>query len=626
MDQKAKKMIDSVEYVSFDIFDTLIVRNINRPIDVFDVVENEYNKKNKNKISDFRKKRVDIERKCRLKSKYEEVTIGEIYNQLEIAESGIDANLLMNIEQSVEVDLCQFNNNIKEIFEYCKNKKKKIIITSDMYLDEITIKKILSKNNIKYEKLFLSSVVRLTKETGNLFKYLLNDLGINPNNIIHIGDNENSDYRVPKKLKIKSIIIKNKKTDKEYYNINLNIIRSYLYNNQLKYTDVFSDFGYNLFGPLLLCFSKWLIGELENNNINKVFFFSRDGYIMKKAFDIINVNSGIRSYYFYASRRAIIVPSLFKCNSIEEILGRLSIGRKTNIETILKKMGLDDQLENIRIKYNINTKKEYFYKDLMKDEKITKLLNDIYPLVIENSKKEFNSFINYKNYMDFNDRVAIVDIGWFGNIQNALESLELNLDIYGYYMGLREDNKFQEKYKMKGFLFDKYHDTELDKKENEFNSIFELIFLAQHGSIKRYNNCRSEHVEFYKYEYNDLNAKQQIVNLQNKAIDFIKKFYKSGILKYLDGDMNYYFYYMCDKLLYPDNITADAFGNIPFLDNGIKYIAKPDKWYRYFNVIKFIRSYKNAQWKQGFLKRVFKVKLPYNAIINFSRKLKKIRR
>ena len=85
---------------------------------------------------------------------------------------------------------------------------------------------------------------------------------------------------------------------------------------ELKY---FHDFGYNKLGPLLLCFSNWIYNELNKNNINKVFFLARDGYIMKQAFDIVNKNPKIKSSYFYASRRSIIVPSLCKINKTDEV-------------------------------------------------------------------------------------------------------------------------------------------------------------------------------------------------------------------------------------------------------------------------------------------------------------------
>ena len=71
------------------------------------------------------------------------------------------------------------------------------------------------------------------------------------------------------------------------------------------------DFGYKNFGPILVGFSNWLNDEFKKKDIKKVFFLARDGYIMKKAFDYL-YGDKYNTKYFYASRRAIIVPSLWK--------------------------------------------------------------------------------------------------------------------------------------------------------------------------------------------------------------------------------------------------------------------------------------------------------------------------
>lgn len=45
--------------------------------------------------------------------------------------------------------------------------------------------------------------------------------------------------------------------------------------------------GYEVFGPMLYAFANWIYIKAKENNIDKI-FLSRDGYIVKKAFDEIN--------------------------------------------------------------------------------------------------------------------------------------------------------------------------------------------------------------------------------------------------------------------------------------------------------------------------------------------------
>lgn len=64
-----------------------------------------------------------------------------------------------------------------------------------MYLDRLTIEEILKKNNLLgYYKLFISNEINEIKSSGNLFRYALKSLNINPNQIVHIGNNWRADY------------------------------------------------------------------------------------------------------------------------------------------------------------------------------------------------------------------------------------------------------------------------------------------------------------------------------------------------------------------------------------------------------------------------------------------------
>ena len=84
--EKMKKKIDKVDVVSFDIFDTLLLRPVYKPRDMFYFVENE------NHVVDFRRKRVRAEEWARehTDKKNGEINIFDIYQHLE-EWCGIDA-------------------------------------------------------------------------------------------------------------------------------------------------------------------------------------------------------------------------------------------------------------------------------------------------------------------------------------------------------------------------------------------------------------------------------------------------------------------------------------------------------------------------------------------------------
>lgn len=198
---KIYKKIDKYEYVSFDIFDTLIKRDTLLPEDVFNIIEKESNIKN------FKNKRVLAQKKARLNTDKEEITINEIYQCFE-GISKDEKDKLMRLELDIEKRVCKQNNDIYIIYQYCLKNNKKIYIISDMYLPLKTIKEILMENDYKdYDKLLLSSDLMCTKKSGDIFKKALENNNVLKGKIIHIGDHPLSDFINPRRYGIKSILI-----------------------------------------------------------------------------------------------------------------------------------------------------------------------------------------------------------------------------------------------------------------------------------------------------------------------------------------------------------------------------------------------------------------------------------
>ena len=76
------RQIDKVDVVSFDIFDTLLKRNVRHPKDVFNLVESKYNAESSVELKDFRSQRVLAECKARENATKEDITLDDIYTNL----------------------------------------------------------------------------------------------------------------------------------------------------------------------------------------------------------------------------------------------------------------------------------------------------------------------------------------------------------------------------------------------------------------------------------------------------------------------------------------------------------------------------------------------------------------
>ena len=623
---KYKKKLDKYEYISFDIFETLIRRDVKFPKDIFDLVEISYNKKTNKIIQDFRINRINSEISARKNSKAEEVTLNDIYDELKNYYKSDEIKKLKEEEINIELELCHFNKDIEEIYKYCIENNKKIVITSDMYLEEDIIKKILNNNNIKYNKLYLSSTLNKTKRTGSLYRYVLEDLNINNNQIIHIGDNLKSDIKMSKKLGIDSIKI-NYKNKLKYYNID-NVLEndrfdyielnSFINNNLKDNNSYFFNMGYETFGPLLFAYVDWLKENITKKHYDSICFLARDGFIMKKAFEIIEKD--IKAKYIYASRRALTVPSLHLCENIEQMIDTMHFSNNITIEALLKKIGLkSSDYEDKMNKYEINLLDKINVNKMEKKYKI--FLSEIIDDIKENSKSEYFNLLKYLKDNKINGNVALVDIGWYGNMQEALYNIiknsDLNITIDGFYTGIVPSSKWQNELNMHGFLFEKNKNEELFWKKKYFNAIFEIMFMANHGSTKRYTE---DSVELYEYEYEGTSTEQSIKEIQSGALKFVEDFNVSNLKKYLKISENLSMYNMLEFGNNPSKEDVANFGKIMFYDDDYtKIIEEKSNLYYIFHPKSFLKDFSKSYWKTGFLKYHLKLNIPYLRVVYFIR-------
>ena len=205
-ERKIEKKILESDLISFDIFDTLIIRkNCGKPTDIFKMVEDEYNKENESNKINFYKDRIISEKEARKKKNNQEISLKDIYNQLPYNKKTKER--LKELELRIEQCSCIAKPNIYRIYEFCVKNNKEIIIVSDMYLDKRIINKILLGNGyLNCNKVYISSETNLQKSNGKIFKFLKKEY--KGKKILHIGDNFISDYLNPKSSNIKSILIK----------------------------------------------------------------------------------------------------------------------------------------------------------------------------------------------------------------------------------------------------------------------------------------------------------------------------------------------------------------------------------------------------------------------------------
>lgn len=354
----------SIKYVSFDIFDTLIVRPFYAPSQLFTLL-NEYYAKLSGDSIEFSKIRSAAENIARKRinddnAAYEDVTLDEIYQTIESI-LDIPKEIIQQVKEreiELELKLCYRRESVGELYNLAKRVGKKIILISDMYLSKEIMEELLHKNGYSgYEKLYVSSDTRKLKYNGKIYRHVLHDLGINANEIIHFGDNVVNDLEKAKENGIESFYIpsaisvfegKIYENDTNHcasleryaagwicepdsykksigYGAMMAVVAQHYFDNPYrlfcKDSDLNADpyfIGYYLIGMHLFGVVKWLIKESMRAGYTQLCFLARDGYLPFIIYQKMSVffENAPKAIYKHTSRKAMMPYIIKTANDI----------------------------------------------------------------------------------------------------------------------------------------------------------------------------------------------------------------------------------------------------------------------------------------------------------------------
>lgn len=624
-DTKIQAALNQVEVVSFDIFDTLVKRNVLNPEDIHYLVQKQFYEQTGIKIQEYQEIRVRAEKLARKKSKTEEITLEEIFSF--ITNIPMEQKIILkNMEEAIELENCCPNIKMQGVYKKAVEENKHIIITSDMYLDEIVIKNILHKcGYTEYEKLYLSSKYKLCKSTGNLFEIIKKDYKDLEGAILHIGDNVKSDYYIPRKKKINALLINGEENLLRYWKIkNRKIENKFLYqrivtflNNHINPNITATErIGYEVLGPMLLGYCKWLNYMIEKDDVKKIFFLSREGKLLQTAYNILYPQSEIPQCYLYASRQALLVPLIADADNFDEIISILKCFFHTPLlRTIRVVCGIEEMKFKKKLK-EIGLEEENKIHELSQEKK-----NQLYFIIKELGDDDFiyqkKLVQKYLMEVDFRERVGISDIGWSGTMQKALQQYVTsnNTKIFGYYLGVRnvENDNYYSQTERNGYLFSPGENEELNLMARFTTEIFEMMFLNSNGSVQKYKIDAKVSPVLNSTEYAGKDNKL-IVEIQNSGLDFLRQIRETLNIKDVPADivMSPYAAYA----IYPTLDTLKIFDDFSFLDGeSRKMLPIHSLLYYLVHPIELKNDMNRSLCKIFFLKHIFKLKFPYFEIL-----------
>ena len=309
--------------VSFDVFDTLVLRLVNEPSMVFELMGRRLG------VPHFRGIRVEAEEAARSSNrrhrKTNEVRLAEIHAKLGL--SSLVADESMRSELAAESAVLRPNPAVAPVLAELRRRGVRTIAISDTYLLRDELRRLLDRCGIALDAIYTSADFcdqDLGKYNGRLFGEVCRLEGIATRELLHVGDHPRSDVRNAKQAGVPAMHVFAPR-DATYVDQGTNLHRNYVLNSMrtleasllvgshaIAKADGSIDrhgpswtFGYLYGGPLSAAFATWLARRASMRGHDRLILFGRDGYAIDECLATLGLETPPRTVFPVSRRMAV---------------------------------------------------------------------------------------------------------------------------------------------------------------------------------------------------------------------------------------------------------------------------------------------------------------------------------
>lgn len=567
------------DVISFDIFDTLVMRKVLDPIDVFRLTEKKIRRQLGKNVEFvlYRKRAAGL---------LTDPTIDEIYEK-------VQELMKCSREMCQAMKQCEWETELslliarEDIVSLCKSlqKKKEVYFISDMYYSSAMLQDILRCAGIEAEpsQIFVSCEKRKSKGNGDLWEYYQNTV-VKGRRAIHIGDNENADCQKAEQQGVDSFFVMNAvdmlkrssmrtalpKAVTLYASMALGLCVSRIFNSPFAFHDTkgvvefknSEEAGYCLFGGVAYSFLLWTLKQAYLDGIEELLFFAREGYLLIEQYHyllaLLKID-GPKAVYLEISRRAIMGASV-SCK--EDIYDLARFPYDGTVQDFFR--------DRFGVRVEDVTYENVLMADIQKDEKkLFGMLNRYMPEIDCSLKCEQKGYRKYFESMNIGNNFAVIDSILYGNTQYYLGKF-LGKRTKGYYFSvcLEANNRCIADNEMKGCFQKKTDCSGRDTAVFRYASILEAFFTSPEGMLI---NIKESGEKNYAERMTNQMKFEVRRKMQKGVLHFIKDMIdlqKEREIEHLASDEQYTdFLFGCfmDNGFEPSNEMKDSF----YYDNGM---------------------------------------------------------
>lgn len=570
-----RRAIESCAVVSFDVFDTAVVRPFLAPTDLFRLLNDDFARLcGASVYMRFDELRVEAEQFARenLPRRVEDVTLDCIYECLG-ENFAVDKQILSELkhrEIELEAKFCVPRKIARKIYEDAVNQGKRIVFISDMYLPMEVIVRILEKCEYHdYGAIYLSCEVGLTKHTGRLYGYAVKQEGLHPNQIVHIGDNFHADIQRARERGLRSFHLPrpvdlfmgnspNYPTGglfKRIFGVGVGmsdtpqsierflglrcmsaLAANRIHDNPFRSwrTDsVFNgdpDFiGYYALGSHCYAVVDWLLRQLMSRpRVTKtIHFIARDCFLLQKVYDVISQGTpgAPKSNYLHVSRKSLLCLTVEDEKNLLDFHSSFIVSSKTPLDIfgLFISVMMEDKIAGFS---------DWLKSTSYKPDVVFTSLRDFYGFMRRFLAECLDPSLLKENIrtakLYFQERIkegdVIFDLGYSGRVESILRSA-LGFTVDSYYLHAITSQVF-DRARVSGFTNRQFY----DRTPIVTGYLREAIMMEDAPSVIGYAlrdrsyGVKETCVPVFE-SYNDMGNHASNI-LQESALEFVKDFYE----------------------------------------------------------------------------------------------------
>lgn len=419
------------DVISFDVFDTLILRPFCQPSDLFILVGEELG------IMNFCEIRKRAEEEARQNNELSrgnrEVTLLDIYKKVE-EETGLEAQRGVQVEFEIEKKICRANPYMLEVFRMLLEKKKIFIAVSDMYLTKKQMEDLMNSCGFYgFDFVFVSCDFNCSKRNGGLFDIVKKKY---QGSIVHIGDNMQSDIVSARERGFETRFYENvNEVGREFRAKAMShligsaykgLVNAKLHNGRKQYSPYY-EIGYVYTGIYCMGFCQWIYQYAKENHLDKILFLAREGDLYQKVFQ--QMYPDFPTEYVLWSRIPVVKTTVSMNRHpffLQLIHHKANAIYKSRLDILFDRIGIGE-LKQYFPEYRLN-QEEYLTSN---NEKIIRSLLIQHWDEVEKCYESDQDYIRAYIIRQLGDakKAAVVDVGWSGN--NVLQIKKLVEESYG---------------------------------------------------------------------------------------------------------------------------------------------------------------------------------------------------